>query len=172
VISVPLDPFRHNSWATRQLLAFCRRLSDEQLAATAPGALGSLLDTLRHIVTIDGGYYRMLLTGAMPDWDWHPDEAPGLDVLEWRAEDSERFWERYLQDPIDPERVITEQIADGVSRETKVGVLLTQVLQHACEHRGQACTIVTSLGLQPPDLQGWAYGVASGRCVIRRAADT
>jgi uncharacterized damage-inducible protein DinB len=26
-----LEAFRHNSWTTRQLLAFCRDLSEEQL---------------------------------------------------------------------------------------------------------------------------------------------
>ena len=27
------DPLRHNAWATKELLSFCRGLSDEQLAS-------------------------------------------------------------------------------------------------------------------------------------------
>ena len=149
------EPLRHSAWATRRLLAFCRDLDEDQLAATAPGAFGSLLATLRHTVTSEGGY-REALTGALPDWGWRPDESPGLDVLVERAEDSARFWESFLERPFDPDRVCTRQGPRGI-QEATAGVVLTQVLVHACEHRGQACSIITALGKEPPDLQAWAY---------------
>jgi hypothetical protein len=51
-----LEAFRHNSWATRQLLAVCRDLSEEQLAASATGAYGSIRSTFNHLVLSDGRY--------------------------------------------------------------------------------------------------------------------
>jgi len=31
------------------------------------------------------------------------------------------------------------------------------VINHATEHREQIKAIMTGLGIEPPDLQGWAY---------------
>jgi len=154
------EPLRHNAWATRHLLSFCRGLSDEQLAATAPGAYGSLLATLQHIVTAEG-IFRAVLTGAFPDWDWRPDESPGLGVLELRATDNARFWEGFVEQPFDPDRTCVQLGPQG-NREASAGVVLAQVVEHACEHRSQACAIITALGLEPPDLQAWAYAYAVG----------
>lgn len=163
------EPLRHSAWATRRLLAFCRDLGDEQLAATAPGAYGSLLETLRHTVVAEG-VFRAVLTGAFPDWDWTPDESPGLDVLKLRAEDNARFWEAFLEQPFDPDRVCVQPRPQGGGREAAAGVVLAQVIEHACEHRSQACSIITAAGLQPPDLQAWAYAYDLGLARDRPAA--
>jgi uncharacterized damage-inducible protein DinB len=161
------EPLRHNAWATRQLLAFCGGLSDEQIAATAPGAYGSLVATLQHIVTGEG-VFRAVLTGAFPDWDWRPDESPGLDVLELRAADNARFWEAFLEQPFDPDRTCVQAVPAG-TREATAGAVVAQVIAHACEHRGQACSIITALGLEPPDLQAWAYAYDVGLARDRTA---
>src|SRR5882672_12226976 len=48
------EAFRHNAWATRQLLAFCAQLRPEQLWQPRPAPLagvhGSILETFDHIV--------------------------------------------------------------------------------------------------------------------------
>lgn len=154
------EPLRHSGWATQRLLAFCRDLSDQQLAATAPGAYGSLLATLQHTVVAEG-VFRAVLTGAFPDWNWRPDESPGLDVLEVRAMDNTRFWEAFLEQPFDPDRICIQPGPQG-RREASAGVVLAQVIEHACEHRSQACSIITAQGLEPPDLQAWAYAYDVG----------
>jgi uncharacterized damage-inducible protein DinB len=46
---------------------------------------------------------------------------------------------------------------DGTPREVPKTILLTQVINHATEHREQIKAIMTQLGIEPPDLQGWAY---------------
>jgi uncharacterized damage-inducible protein DinB len=155
------EPLRHCAWATHRLLAFCRDLSDEQLAATAPGAYGSLLATLQHTVVAEG-VFRAVLTGAFPTWDWTPDESPGLDVLELRAADNARFWEAFIEEPFDPDRPCIQQGPQGRGREASAGVVVAQVIEHACEHRSQACSIITAEGLEPPDLQAWAYAYDVG----------
>ena len=47
---VLLDAFRHNSWATKRLLAVCRTLSEDHLTAGAPSSFGSILATLNHMM--------------------------------------------------------------------------------------------------------------------------
>lgn len=51
-----LDAFRHNSWATKELLAICRNLTPEQLHSEANGSFGDILDTLNHIIVSDARY--------------------------------------------------------------------------------------------------------------------
>ena len=36
-------------------------------------------------------------------------------------------------------------------------IILTQVINHATEHRAQIMAILTQLGIEPPDLQSWSY---------------
>jgi uncharacterized damage-inducible protein DinB len=48
-----------------------------------------------------------------------------------------------------------------------LGVILTQILDHGTDHRSQVSTILTSIGVVPPQLDGWAYGRAHGRVVSR-----
>ncbi len=36
-------------------------------------------------------------------------------------------------------------------------ILLTQVINHATEHRAQIMAILTQLGIEPPELDAWTY---------------
>jgi uncharacterized damage-inducible protein DinB len=40
-----LDAFRHNAWATRVLIEFCRGLDEKQLTSGARGVYGSVIDS-------------------------------------------------------------------------------------------------------------------------------
>ena len=46
---------------------------------------------------------------------------------------------------------------DGTPRAVPMAILLTQVINHGTEHRSQIMAIMTQLGVDPPDLQPWAY---------------
>ena len=52
--------------------------------------------------------------------------------------------------PFDPERIM---ILDEGTYEAHAGILLAQALHHGNAHREQICAILTSFGLEPPDLQ-------------------
>jgi uncharacterized damage-inducible protein DinB len=43
---------------------------------------------------------------------------------------------------------------DGESVPT--AVILVQAINHATEHRSHVATILTQLGIQPPEMDGWA----------------
>jgi uncharacterized damage-inducible protein DinB len=157
-----LEPFRHNAWATRELIGICRTLPPEHLEATAPGTYGGVHRTLHHIVAAED-YYRSLLTGLERRWR-SIDPAPPLDELARRAEELGAFWDRLLAEPFDPERVLVDEDAKG-RQEIRAGVLLAQALTHGTDHRTQVLTILTMLGVEHPGLDAWDYGRATGRVV-------
>jgi uncharacterized damage-inducible protein DinB len=146
--------FRHNLWANLRLLEQCAGLSAEQLDATIHGSFGSIRDTLEHIVTSEQSYFSRISTGQPRR---HAEGAPpltmaemlesarttGLGLIEWapkvQADDTLQLdWE-------------------GTPRDVPKAIILTQVINHATEHRAQVMAIMTQLGIEPPDLQGWAY---------------
>ncbi len=58
---------------------------------------------------------------------------------------------------------------DGKRYEMAATVVLIQAINHATEHRSQINTIRTHLGLEPLDLDGWAYADAHGQISIGEA---
>ena len=145
-----IDGFRYNTWATRELLALCRELSAEQLDATAVGAYGSIIDTMRHIISGEA-WDAMRLAGAQLSWDRSVEDAADLDELARRVDELEACWERFLSTPVDAERTFLIPWHDGGARDVPAGVFLVGVLHHGIEHRSQICTILTSIGVDPPD---------------------
>lgn len=161
-----LDAFRHNSWATTQLLVACRSLSHEQITSAAPGGFGTILDTFNHIVLSDASYLRRLSDTAPT---WLIDRAKSADLAQlqdWVAE-TERMWAQFLSEPVDAERVL---ILDEGAYEAHAGVLIAQALHHGNAHREQICAILTGFGVEPPDVQAWAYAEATGRGRERHAS--
>src|SRR5438128_8415847 len=62
-----LELFRHKTWATLELLDFCRDLDDEHLDATTPGTYGSIRDTLQHLVRAEEGYFARLTSRRLDE---------------------------------------------------------------------------------------------------------
>jgi uncharacterized damage-inducible protein DinB len=141
-------------WANLRLLERCAKLSGEQLDASIPGAYGSIQDTLQHIVLSEQSYFSRISTGQLLRRP--PDIQPltieemvesmrttGLGFIEWApkvgASDTVQLdWQ-------------------GTPREVPKAIILTQVINHATEHRAQIMAIMTQLGIEPPDLQSWSY---------------
>ncbi|HET9223406.1 MAG TPA: DinB family protein [Roseiflexaceae bacterium] len=146
--------FRHHLWANLRLLERCATLTDDQLEATIGGAFGSIHATLHHIVTSEQSYFSRISTGQPLH---HPDDAPllppaeliesaratGAGLIEWAA------------------KVRTDETVEvgweGTPRDVPKTIILTQIINHATEHRAQVMAILTHLGVEPPDLQAWEY---------------
>jgi uncharacterized damage-inducible protein DinB len=158
------DPLRHNSWATRELLAFCSRLDPDQLGASAEGTYGSIISTLQHLIGAEARYLRRL-TGGAPSWGSEPEDTEDLAELARMSGDEAQAWESLLVQEFDPERLITWMSAvSGARTEARAGILVAQALNHGNEHRAQIFTVITTgLGMEPPDLDGWSYAMATGR---------
>jgi uncharacterized damage-inducible protein DinB len=151
-----LDSFRHNAWATRQLLAFCGQLSDDQLRQPAIGTYGSILETLNHYIEADA-YYLWFLSNDRLSWDWKLDGSASIAQLATSAEAIAAGWERFLTLPFDPDLQISRPSVSEGSREERAGTLLAQAIHHPNVHREQVNMMLTTMGLQPPDLDVWVY---------------
>jgi len=153
-----LEAFRHHTWANKQLLAACRSLPHEQLRlpGTAAGTDRGILTILNHIIQSDRGYASR--RGDRPAWVENEDTAD-LDELERRADENAEVWERLLSQPLEASKLI---ILDQGAYEAEQSVLVIQALHHGNAHREQICAVLTGLGIEPPDIQAWAYAEATG----------
>lgn len=154
------DLFRHNAWANLHLIDVCSPLTSEQMAVTVDGTYGSIRDTLVHLVDGEEGYLRRL-TGErrkeeMPEGSW-----PGFEELRERAAESGAALEEEARGDVD--RVVRWIGGDGVHRAMRAALLLTQSINHSTEHRGHVMTVLTQVGVQPPELDGWAYALETGQ---------
>jgi uncharacterized damage-inducible protein DinB len=153
-----LEAFRHNVWATKQLLAFCRGLPDEQLTSPGTATYGSILQTFNHLIHSDAGYVPRLDGSERPTWVDSADSV-GLDELEARVDETAQRWQRLLTEPVDAKRLL---VLDRGAYEAELSVLVVQALHHGNAHREQICSILTGFGIEPPDIQAWAYAEATG----------
>jgi uncharacterized damage-inducible protein DinB len=153
-----LEGFRHHAWANKQLLAACRGLPHElTLPGTAAGTDRGILAIFNHITQSDRGYVSR--RGDRPDWVENAEGISDLDELERRANENAEVWERFLAQPIEATKLI---ILNQGAYEAEQSVLLVQALHHGNAHREQISAIVTGLGIEPPDIQAWAYAEATG----------
>jgi len=157
------EGLRHHAWATRELLAFCARLSSEQLSLPRPAPLagdhGSILETLDHIVCTDGGYLGAL-TGHRPPWAHERGLGSVLSELAPRVDEAEALWMVFLSLPDDAARKV---FLDDGTYETNAAIVITQALHHGSAHREQICAILRELGVDPPEVQPWDFADATGR---------
>jgi uncharacterized damage-inducible protein DinB len=156
---IMLEAFRHHAWANKQLLATCRGLPHEQLRlpGTAAGTDRGILAILNHITQSDRGY--MSRRGERPAWAENEEDTADLDELERRADENAEVWDRFLSQPLDATKRI---LLDQGAYEAEQSVLVVQALHHVNAHREQVCAILTGLGIEPPDVQAWAYAEATG----------
>ena len=157
------DAFAHHVWATMQLIDACLALSPEQLETAVPGTYGSILQTQRHLVGGDS-WYLFDITG---DRARRIDEEQ-MDLTELRAvmEADGTAWDELLAMDLDPDAVLREvDEDDGFERDATIGIRLAQALHHGTDHRSQICTALTALGVEPPGIDVWSFGLQNGRVV-------
>ncbi len=146
--------FRHNLWANLQLFEVCSRLNADQLNSTVIGVYGSIYDTLEHIASAERSYWNRLMTGKPYR---SPEGAPKPTVAE--LQEYIRLSGGGLIDiaPRVQAKDVVERDLDGTPYQIPCAIILTQVINHATEHRAQIMVMLTQLGIQPPELDGWAY---------------
>jgi uncharacterized damage-inducible protein DinB len=154
------DSMAHHIWATERLIDACASLTPEQLRTPAPGTYGSILDTFRHLVSSDGWYLTFFR-------DWtnlvdEEDEGVTLDAMRLAITTNGRAWMELLSAGPDGETDIVEH-GEGWDFHSPLGFRFAQAIHHGTDHRSQICTALTSLGVEPPEIDVWAYGEATDR---------
>jgi uncharacterized damage-inducible protein DinB len=141
------------------LVDTCLPLSPEQLATVVPGTYGSILATVRHLIGADASYLFTMTDGLTS-----PIDEDHMDLPELRAamESNGAAWSLLMTQSLDPEAVRVRRRDDGSESHASVGIRLAQALHHGTDHRSQICTSLTTLGMQPPDIDVWDFGEADG----------
>jgi uncharacterized damage-inducible protein DinB len=159
------DAFGHHVWATLTLIDACLTLTPEQLETTVPGTYGSIIETMRHTVGADVAYLFVLTDGRRPAVDEAEETAMGLRELKSAMEANGPFWSALLEQDLDPDTVIIRRRDDGSEGHAPLGIRLAQAIHHGTDHRSQICTALTTLGIEPPDIDVWSYAWKDGRLV-------
>ncbi|MDJ0496521.1 MAG: DinB family protein [Acidimicrobiia bacterium] len=154
------DAFGHHVWATIRLLDVCGSLGPEQLETGAEGTFGSIIDTLRHIVGADSAYLYALTGGQHPLADvGNMGPAAMRSVMENNLE----AWQSLTRGDLDPDTNVIRYHDDGSENHAPLGIRLAQALHHGTDHRSQVCTVLTTLGVEPPAIDVWDYADKDGR---------
>jgi uncharacterized damage-inducible protein DinB len=156
------DAFSHHVWASLRLIDTCLELSSEQLETAVPGTYGSILETQRHLVGADSSYLYVTSGKRTPLID---EDHMDLPQLRAAMEGHGAEWSRLLAENPDPDAVLERHRDDGSETRAPMGIRLAQVLHHGTDHRSQICTALTTLGVEPPAIDVWDFGVHDGRVV-------
>jgi len=153
------DSMAHHIWATQRLIDACEALTPEQLRAPVPGTYGPIIATFGHMVSSDGWYLTFFR-----DWTNLIEEDSDVSLAELRSAITANgaAWMELLAGDLDGETDMVER-GDGWNFHAPTGFRLAQVIHHGTDHRSQICTALTSLGIEPPEIDLWAYGGATGR---------
>ena len=156
------DAFEHHVWATLRVIDACLPLTPEQLEVGVPGTYGSILQTVRHLVGADAWYlYRT--SGERTELI----EEDHMDLAELRAamEHNGAGWSQLVAQELDPDLMIVAHRDDGSETHAPMGIRLAQALHHGTDHRSQICTVLTTLGVEPPGIDVWDFGTRDGRVI-------
>jgi uncharacterized damage-inducible protein DinB len=156
------DAFAHHVWATLRLIDASLPLTREQLEAAVAGTYGSILETMRHLVEADTYYLAHLTSDPAREID---SGQMGLRELGAAMEADERTWIELLAGDLDADTVVKDVDEEGYERDASIGIRLAQAIHHGTDHRSQICTALTKLGLEPPLIDVWTFGVQTGRVV-------
>jgi uncharacterized damage-inducible protein DinB len=146
--------FEHNHWANLQIIQACLALSDQQLDAEPQSAtIGSIRQTLLHLVSAQQSYLKTLTLPLEARLQRTPVEFAELQVSASMSGEGllalARDWSSKPVEAQLPTR-------DGYLVEP--WVLMVQIINHATEHREQIKSMLSALGVTPPNIDGWDYG--------------
>ena len=144
--------FEHNNWANQKIIEACYALSDEQLD-TEPHSVtkGNIRETLSHLVTSQRGYLA-LLTLPLEERPTFPMEFAEL------KESAQMSGEGLLALADGDQKPSEARLKTRDGFYTEPWVVMLQVINHATEHREQIKSMLSALGVNPPDIDGWDYG--------------
>jgi len=157
--SILVELFKHNTWANLRLIDACAGLAGEHLDAAVPGTFGCIRDTLTHLVAAQGRYLSLLTGEPQANPLRRGDGFSGFADLRERAlRTSEEL--AAVAARAEPGRMVLVDW-QGQQEPVNSSTLLIQAINHATEHRAHVATIMGSRGIEPPEMDGWAYGEAT-----------
>lgn len=151
--------FEHNNWANQKIIEACYALSDKQLDAQPHSVTkGNIRETLSHLVTSQRGYLALLTLPV----EERPDTPLEFSELQ---ESARRSGEGLLSLARGERQPSGSQLTTRNGHYTEPWVVMLQVINHATEHREQIKSMLSALGVTPPDIDGWDYAIVKNALV-------
>jgi uncharacterized damage-inducible protein DinB len=152
--------FEHNNWANQKIIQACYALSDEQLDAEPQSVTkGTIRGTLVHLVSSQQSYLRTLTLPLEERLDPSTVEFAAL------QESAGVSGEGLLALARGERKPFKSQLQTRDGHYVEPWVLMVQIINHATEHREQINSMLSALGVTPPDLDGWSYGEATNALI-------
>ncbi len=152
--------FEHNNWANQKIIEACSSLSDEQLDAEPHSVTkGTIRRTLVHLV---GSQQSYLGTLTLPLEERLASSSVVFADLE---ESVNRTGAGLLALARGEQKPLKSQLQTRDGYYVKPWVVMLQAINHAHEHREQISSMMSALGITPPDLDGWSYGEATNALI-------
>lgn len=147
---------KQNTMMNDRLVDACAGLTAEQLDATVDGTYGTIGATLVHIangqVTYTSRFFGEERPPRLADAPF-----PGMEALRAAMAQGNARLEEAAAIGDDGRRVEVQGDDPEGTWSMAGALLLIQAVNHATEHRSQVATILTQLGVEPPDMSGWAF---------------
>jgi uncharacterized damage-inducible protein DinB len=144
---------RYNAWANRRVFDLCRSERDLALAETARGTVGSIEQTLKHLVAVEDGYLALLQGRDMQEAMGGREEYHAHD-LSWFGRRSQELAGAYAALLSGEEAEWLECALEvpwlGATLTRRDGLL--QVLTHSAQHRAQVLSVLGERGTEVPNL--------------------
>jgi len=155
--------FAHHVWATLRVVDACLDLGAEELETNVLGTRGPMFETLRHVVAGDTDDLFILTGDRAFDIDVEPMSLAEARVV---MERNGSGWAEFISRSLDPDAIVHEvDMTDGYQRWAPVGFRLAGALDHGTDHRSQICTALTTLGVEPPAIDVYSFGLDTRRVV-------
>jgi uncharacterized damage-inducible protein DinB len=145
-----LIPFRHDAWATRQMLERCRSLSHEQFHRRFDLGVGSVHDTFRHIISAMARWADRIGDRPLrPSLEIDPKQYTIDELLSMLGIAAEELESAATQ--IHRESRLEDQMSfvmpDGSTIHFTRAAAMVHVTTHGVHHRSQARYMLRQLGL-------------------------
>jgi uncharacterized damage-inducible protein DinB len=146
------DLYRYNQWANAKVFGVCRDLDPGLLTAAAPGTTGSIDDTLKHLVGVEGVYLILLRDQSLGPRDGR--ESYFAHDVGWFAERAAQIGDGYLAllPNLDDARLDSALAVPWFDFPITKRDGLHQVLSHSAQHRAQVLSVLGARGLAVPNL--------------------
>ena len=147
----------HHIWANDTLLAFCEALSEDELAQTVPGTYGPVHRTLVHIAEAEQIYLsRIPGTGITRTLDDEVERLSPVPEIRASLRDTGAAWRKVI-DRWPDDQPISYRTRTGDEEHASVSFSVVQMLDHGSEHRNHIRTILSTHGIEPPEIDGWTW---------------
>lgn len=146
------DLYGYNAWANAEVFELCRDLDRIQLDKQAPGTIGTIDETLKHLVRVEDAYVHMLRGEPLDRMG--PREEYFARDLAWYTQRSAQLGDEYAE-------LLASADADFFDAALDVPWFdfaltkrdgLHQVLAHSAQHRAQVLSVLGQRGTDVPDL--------------------